>query len=445
VQASLEIPGDFGPSDFRRRREAVLSGLGTDVMVIPAAAPAGGSGDSRYVFRPGGDLFYLTGCVEPGAVLLLHGGEADHAVTLFVPPRDPEAERWSGPRLGPEGTSDLLGIDHVLAASELPGRLSSALRSASKVHFRLGSDPVIDGVVGEALAFGRREGTRKGVGPRAVVDPGVILEPLRVRKDAGEMEALRRASALTNSAFAEALPHATPGAREWEVQARLEQVFRASGALPAFGTIVATGANACVLHHVANRGVIRPGDLVLVDGGAELDLYAGDVSRTVPASGRFTDPQRAAYEVVVSARSAALAAALPGRPVSDIHDAAVAELTAGLVGLGALEGSAEDLIAEEAYKAYYPHNTSHWIGLEVHDPGVYAVDGIPLTLEAGMVLTVEPGLYFPPDLPGVPEDLAGMGIRLEDDVAIGPDGPRVLGGSLALEPDDVEYLMAHGR
>ena len=184
---------------------------------------------------------------------------------------------------------------------------------------------------------------------------------------------------------------------------------------------------------------------MLVDGGAELDLYAGDVSRTVPASGKFTGPQRAAYEVVLRARAAALGAALPGRPVSDIHDAAVAELTAGLVGLGALNGAVKDLIAEEAYKAYYPHNTSHWIGLEVHDPGVYAVDGTPVALEAGMVLTVEPGLYFPPDVPGVPEDLAGTGIRLEDDVAIAPDGPEVLGGSLALDPDDVEHLMAQGR
>jgi Xaa-Pro aminopeptidase len=441
----LEIPGDFGPSDFRRRREAVLSALGTDVMVVPAALQAGGAGDSRYVFRPGGDLFYLTGCVEAGAVLLLDGGGTEHPVTLFVQPRDPEAERWSGPRLGPEGAAELLGIDGVRTLTELPDCLSSALRSASRVHFRLGSDSAIDRAVTGALAFARREGTRKGLGPRTVVDPGVILEPMRVRKEAREIEALREASSLTNRAFAKALPHATPGAREWEVQAHLERVFRASGALPAFGTIVATGANACVLHHVDNRGVIRPGDLVLVDGGAELDLYAGDVSRTVPASGTFTGPQRAAYEVVLRARAAALAAALPGRPVSDIHDAAVLELTEGLVGLGALNGAVEDLIVEESYKSYYPHNTSHWIGLDVHDPGVYAVNGVSVPLEAGMVLTVEPGLYFPPDLPGVPEDLAGTGIRLEDDVAIGPGGPEVLGDPLALDADDVEYLMAQGR
>jgi Xaa-Pro aminopeptidase len=276
------------------------------------------------------------------------------------------------------------------------------------------------------------------------VDHGLILEPLRLRKDPRELDALRRAATLTKSAFAAALPHAVPGAREWEVQARLESVFRAAGAPPAFPTIVAAGANACVLHHVSNRGTIREGDLVLVDGGAELDLYAGDVSRTVPASGRFTGARREAYEVVRRAHAAGIEAAAPGVPVSAIHDAAVGVLTEGLVALGVLDGAVPDLIDAEAYKPFFPHNTSHWLGLDVHDAGVYARDGVPVELEEWMVLTVEPGLYFPPDVPGVPEDLSGVGIRLEDDIAVVPDGAELLGGPLPLDPEDVEALMAGG-
>lgn len=412
-------------------------------MVVSAPALPEGE-DSRCTFRPGGDLFYLTGCTEPEAVLLLRGGAADHAVTLFVRPRDRDAELWAGSRLGPDGAADLLEIGHVLELALLPEKLGEGLRAAPRVHYRLGAHAGADRAVGEALAFARGRGSRTGVGPRSVVDSGVILEPLRMRKDPGEMEALRRAAELTKTAFAAALPFAVPGAREWEVQARLEAVFRSSGAPPAFATIVAAGPNACVLHHVSNSGMIREPDLVLVDAGAELDLYAGDVSRTVPASGRFTGARREAYEVVRRAHAAGIEAATPGAPVSGIHDAAVAVLTEGLLALGVLEGVAPDLVAEGAYRPFYPHNTSHWLGLDVHDPGVYAKDGAPLALEEGMVLTVEPGLYFPPDLEGIPEELSGVGIRLEDDVAILAHGREILGGPLPLDPEEVEALMAHG-
>jgi Xaa-Pro aminopeptidase len=413
-------------------------------MVVAGAPTAPEEQESRYPFRPGGDLFYLTGCIEPGAVLLLRGGAHEHPATLFVRPRDPEAEMWAGRRLGPRGTAELLGIEHVLELGVLFETLGGDLRAANRIHYRLGSHGEVDRAVGEALAFARGKGTRKGFGPRTVVDPGVILEPLRMRKDARELDALRRAATLTKSAFAAALPLAVPGAREWEVQARLEAVFRDAGAPPAFPTIVAAGANACVLHHVSNRGTIHEGDLVLVDGGAELDLYAGDVSRTVPASGRFTGARGQAYEVVRRAHRAGIETAALGVPVSAVHDACVTILTEGLVALGVLDGSVPELIGEEAYKPFFPHSTSHWLGLDVHDPGVYAREGVPVSLEEGMVLTVEPGLYFSPETPGIPDELSGVGIRLEDDVAVLADGPEVLGGPLPLDPEDVEELMAGG-
>ncbi len=400
------------------------------------------SRDTEHRYRPDSELFYLTGCTEPGVVALLRGGETGERFVLFVPGRDPKAELWSGPRLGPEEAGARFGADAVYPSEELGKRLADLLSGARRIFFRLGADARLEGLVVGALQHARSRGARKGTGPREVTDPGEILDELRLRKDPEEIALIRRAATLTAAAFGEVLPGIIPGMGEWEVESLLESAFRRAGATgPAFPTIVGSGANACVLHYSANASPLESGALVLLDGGAEVELYAGDVTRTVPASGRFTPEQRAAYQVVLSAREAALRAIRPGAPVAGVHEAAVRELTLGLVELGVLSGSVEELVRERAFEPFFPHQTSHWLGLDVHDPGDYARAGESRPLEPGMVLTVEPGLYFGSSNGSLPVPLRGVGIRVEDDILVTGAGWESLTAALPVAADELEAIM----
>jgi len=318
----------------------------------------------------------------------------------------------------------------------------------------------LEAQVVEALKEARRKGPRKGEGPRAVVDPGEVLDELRLRKDPEEVARIRRAAELTVSAFREAMAGVRPGMGEWELESALDGGFRRRGARgPAFPTIVGSGPNACVLHYHANRGVLSPHHLVLLDGGAELDLYAGDVTRTFPAGGHFTSPQQDVYHVVLQAHQAALAAVQPGGRIEEVHRAAVSSLTRGLVELGVLVGDPEELAEAKAYETYFPHQTSHWLGLDVHDVGDYTVAGASRVLEPGMVLTVEPGLYFaagsgarPGSVPGTGTvsgadagpgagPFAGIGVRVEDDLLVTANGADILTGDLPVKPGELEDLV----
>jgi Xaa-Pro aminopeptidase len=435
---------DFDPRTFAARRSSAFRALGRGAMVLPAAPLQYRAGDSEYRYRPDSSLFYLTGLTEPGCVAVLRGHAEEDRFVLFVRERDAEAEQWSGERIGPERACELLGADAAYPLKELAERLPGMLQGSDGLYFRLGSHEASESAVRGALVYGRTRGTRKGLGPRSVADPGVILEPLRMRKEPGEIEAIRAAAALTVQGFRRALPGVRPGRGEWQVQADLESVFLAQRAEPAFATIVGSGPRGCVLHYVDNREIIAEGDLVLVDAGADLDLYAGDVTRTVPASGRFTGEQRAVHDVVSAAQRAAVATIRPGVPVSDVHLAAVRLLTEGLVHLGVLRGDPAALVEEEAYKPFYPHQTSHWLGLDVHDVGVYGTGGESVVLEEGMVLTVEPGLYFLPGAEGVPDAFSGIGIRLEDDVVVTREGHENLTGDLPLSADSVEEWLGRG-
>jgi Xaa-Pro aminopeptidase len=484
---------DFPAELFARRRSRVLHHLGEDAMVLPAAPPLIRGGDSELPYRPDSDLFYLTGCREPEAVLVLRGhGDRERSV-LFVRPRDPTMEVWTGPRLGPRGAQDLLRVDGVRSIATLEEELPELLRGAPRVHFRLGLSPAVEKGVMEALRWSRTRGSRTGSGPRGVVDPGGILHELRLRKEPEEVAAMRQAVAASVQGFQEAFRVLGPGVGEWEVEAALVAGFRRGGATgPAFAPIVASGPNGCVLHYVDNQRRIRGPELVLMDAGAEVRLYAADISRTVPASGRFTPAQRDVYQCVEAARAAGVAAVAPGVPVDRVHRAALECLVKGLVELGVLEGDVEELLEAEAHRPFYPHQTSHWLGLDTHDPGDYAISGSPRVLEPGMVLTVEPGLYFPPvgflgetealaGAEGVPlagsasagsgtpapgprsgapsgqrprqgsgtgdpgPDLAaayrGMGIRIEDDILVTEEGCEVLTAALPTDPDELEALL----
>ncbi len=431
---------------FERRRATALAGLGGGAMVLPAAPLQYASRDTERPYAPDRELYYLTGATEPGTVAVLVGG-AEPRFELFVRERDADAERWAGARLGPEGASERFAPDACHPLGELALRLPDLLSGADRIHFRLGRGDVVETLVLDALVRARARGARAGRGPRGITDPGEILDELRLRKGEAELARMRRAAEISVRGHEAAAASIGPGVGEWVVEATVDASFRSAGAAgPGYETIVGSGANACVLHYVGKDSTIAEGDLVLVDAGAEYGLYHGDVTRTYPASGRFSDLQRAVYDVVEAARRAAIGRVAPGARIGDVHDAAVSALAEGLSGLGVLRGPLEDSIDTGAHKAYFPHQTSHWLGLDVHDPGDYARDGASRVLEPGMVFTVEPGLYFSAAATGdEPTRFDGIGVRIEDDVLVTREGCEVLTLELPTSAEDVESLVLSRR
>lgn len=445
AMATFDSAADVPAAIYERRRKAVFDALGRGVMVLPAASEQLKSGDSEIRYRPDSELFFVSGVDEPESVAVLSGGDEPRFL-LFVRERDPAAELWSGPRLGPEGAAERFDAHEVHSLKEMGERLPSVLQDADRIFYRLGRSGPAESLVTGAFAVARSRGRRTGTGPRALLDPGEILDELRLRKDAHEIQRLRRAAALSVEGQRRGMAVTGPGVGEWVVEAEVNAAFRRGGATgPAYETIVGSGPNACVLHYVANTRVMEEGDLVLLDAGAELALYAGDITRTFPASGRFTSAQRDLYDVVEGARAEAMASVRPGATMADVHEVALHVLVEGMVSLGILAGDVEGLIDERAYRDFYPHQTSHWLGLDVHDPGDYARDGKSRTLEPGMVFSVEPGLYVRPGSEGGAVPFAGMGIRVEDDVLVTEDGHENLTAALPTAPDEVEALVGAER
>lgn len=411
------------------------------MLLLPAAPVPLRSRDVEHRYRPDSELFYLTGMTEPDVLAVLQPA-ANEVFTLFVRPRDAKGEVWTGPRLGPDGAKEQAGADGAYPLSELDERLPALLAEASRVYARLGRGDRVERLVVEALARARSKGQRTGTGPRGVLDPGLLLDDLRLVKDEHEIATIRRAAEITVRACRTALAAVRPGAGEWEVEAEFDAAARREGAFgPAFPTIVASGPNAAILHYVENTRRLGAGDMVLVDCGAEVNCYAADLSRTVPATGRFTPEQRAVYDVVCEASRQALAAAVPGRTIEDVQRAGLEAIVQGLIELRVLDGAAADLIEKKAHEPFFPHRISHWLGLDVHDVGDYTVAGQSRCLEPGMIFTVEPGLYFPRDAQGNAARFAGIGVRIEDDVLILRDGHEVLTAAMPAEPEEVAGLV----
>jgi Xaa-Pro aminopeptidase len=426
----------------RRQRAARL--LGKDAALIIAASPEIVIGDAelRYVVDP--DLYWLTGYAEPEAVLVLCPRLEDEPFTMFVRPRDPGREVWNGARAGTEGAIERFGANAAHPIAALPEKLPALLDSVSTVYARVGAGRRdFDETIGRVLERGRRLRQRKGHGPRALVDPGVILDDLRLIKDADELALMRTAADISVEVFREASAVIGAGTGEWQVEATIDGGFRVRGASgPAFPTIVASGPNAIVLHHIANDRTMESADLVLLDAGARHAMYCADITRTFPVAGRFGGARKALYETVLRAHDAAIARARPGATIEDVHEAARDALLAGAVDCGLLKGPLERLREEEGeYSRLYPHRTSHWLGLDVHDVGDYVRDGRARVLEPGMVFTVEPGLYVPVDWADGPTELRGTGVRIEDDVLITPGGHEVLTGGLPADVDGIEALL----
>ena len=433
---------EHDPAIFSDRRERVLNALGDGVMVLPAAPVQHSSRDTERPYHPDRELYYVTGVTEPQSLAILVGGDEPRFV-LFVRDRDPDAELWAGGRLGVEGAKERFSPDECHPIVALRERLPELLQASRSLYYRLGASETIEAFVRGALTHARARGARRGTGPRSVADPGEILDRMRAIKDDAEIGRIREAVEVSIAGHRAGAAVIAPGVGEWAVEAAIDAAFRKAGARgPGFETIVGSGPNTCVLHYVENGASIEDGDLVLVDAGAEVDFYHGDITRTYPASGRFDGRQRAVYEVVEAARAAAVDTVAPHRTIGEVHEAAVRVLVEGLIALDALDGSVEELIETEAYKPYFPHQTSHWLGLDVHDPGDYAIGDASRKLLAGMVFTVEPGLYFRPGVEGVDApEFERIGVRIEDDVLVTADGCDVLTEALPTKPDDVEAMV----
>lgn len=429
--------------EFAAHRQRLLDALEADEAVLLIGSPhAVRNADSEYRYRPDSDVYWLTGWEDPEvAVFLRPGGEP---LTMFVQPRDPEREVWTGFRPGPEGAQERFGADLAHPYSALGKELPKLLQGVSRLHYAFGRNPDIDALLVGAIGKAAREARKNGLCvPETFHALSWRLHELRLRKAEDELAVLRQAAALTSEGFARAMALAAPGVPEYVLEAALEHSFRAGGGTGAgYTTIVGGGANATVLHYVTNRDPLRDGDLVLIDAGAEYAYYSADVTRTFPVSGRFSEPQRRVYAAVLRAQLASIEVCRPGATHQDVHDASVRVLTEEMVALGLIEGDVDDLIASEGYKKYYMHGTGHWLGLDVHDVGAYTRDGQSRVLEPGVLLTVEPGLYIAPDDADAPEELRGIGVRIEDDILITADGHHNLTAAIPKSIADVEAACA---
>jgi len=437
------MPTHFEPFPYEARRAALAERLGDGILILPSAPERVRSRDTMHRYAPDRELLWTTGIDRPGACAVLTGdGSGDVRFEIFVRDRDPEAELWAGPRPGPEGWGRRVGADAAHPIEMLESTLTKLAGGVSTLHFRLGAFPEVEPIVLRALRRGRGRRAREGRGPTTVVDPGELLDPLRLVKDAAELQRLRAAADITVRAFDDAQRRIVPGTGEWEVEGWLDGAFRALGGEgPAYGTIVGGGGNGCVLHYVDNAAPLDDGALVLIDAGASVEHYAADLTRTWPVGGSWSAEQLELYRIVNAARAAGVAACLPGRTIAEVHEASASVLAEGLRGLGLIR--TED--APGTLKSFFPHRTSHWLGLDVHDPGGYVREGAPVVLEPGMVLTVEPGLYIGEaalDTAGsVAEPFEGIGIRIEDDVVVTEGEPEVLTASAPTDPEEIAELM----
>ncbi|HEY7468927.1 MAG TPA: aminopeptidase P N-terminal domain-containing protein [Acidimicrobiia bacterium] len=471
---------------FAGRRGRLAEEIGEGgIAIIPAAVEVTRSSDTSFDFHQDPDFLYLTGFPEPDAVAVLTPGHPDAEYTLFVRPRDPEMEAWNGYRAGTKGATERYGADQAYEIGQLDEILSRYIIGREVIWYRSGN-PGHDDRVSELIA--RARSLREELGgtvPVSIGDISILLGEMRLRKTEDEIESMRKACRLSARGHAEAMRFARPGLFEFQVQAALEYHWRLDGSRHnGYPSIVASGANACVLHYVENDRLIEDGDLILIDAAAEVDGYSSDITRTFPANGRFTGPQRALYEVVHAAFQRGLEMSGPGSSLRAIHDAATRVLTEGMVELGLLPRSVEESLSMHHYNEFFFHGTGHWLGLDVHDAGTYRVDGVPRKLEPGMAFTVEPGLYVSPEKSEItltlleydrdewrqrriqegrasalakeqeakesaekithtlPPEFLGIGIRVEDDVVITDDGHENLTDTVPSRLDEVEALCA---
>ena len=433
-------------SENSKRRKKLMDMLGDDsIAILPAAPEKIRNRDVAFRYRPDSDFYYLTGFAEPEAVMALIPGRSQGEFILFCRECDQEQEIWHGSRAGLEGACNDYGADDAYPITDMDDILPGLLENRERIYYTMGNDAAFDQrVLGWVNQV--RGKVRSGVhAPEEFISLNHILHDMRLYKSRGEIGLLRKAASISANAHVRAMQTCRPGMKEYQVEAELLHEFMRQGAVSAaYPCIVGSGANSCVLHYIDNSREMKEGDILLIDAGAEYECYASDVTRTFPVNGRFSDSQRAVYEVVLAAQLAAIDAVRPGNHWNQPHDAAVEVLTEGLVALGILKGSPQTLIKKEAHKRYFMHKTGHWLGMDVHDVGDYKLGDEWRMLEPGMALTIEPGLYFPPQK-GLAKKWWNIGVRIEDDVLVTKSGHEVLSRDAPKSISEIEALMAANR
>ncbi|MBT4163044.1 MAG: M24 family metallopeptidase [Gammaproteobacteria bacterium] len=436
----------IGLTEFVRRRRELMALMEDDsIAILPGALARFRNSDVEFRFRQDSDFHYLTGFDEPDAVFVLVPGREHGEAILFCRERDDQHEQWHGDVTGPERAMQLYGMDDAFPITDIDDILPGLIEGRSHLYYAMGADRDFDSQVIDWVRMIRSNGQPGTEPPGEFIQLEQYLHELRLFKSAAEIELMRRAAEATVRGHIRILKNVEPGMLEYELEAELYHEFVMAGARwPAYPAIVGGGKNACTFHYICNDDVLCDGDLVLVDAGGEYENYACDLTRTFPVSGRFTKAQVAVYEVVLKAQQAAIDAVKPGNTWNEPHDAAIREVTLGLVDLGILKGDIDNLLKSEAYLPYCPHKTGHWLGLDVHDVGDYRVNGQWRVFEEGMVTTIEPGIYFGVDQDDVPADYRGIGIRIEDDILVTRTGNEVLTAAVPKAIGEIEALMGGG-
>ena len=432
--------------EYKSRRRSFMNQMGKNaIAIIPAAKEATRSRDTQYTFRQDSDFSYLTGFPETEATAVLVPGRPQGEFILFCRDKNLQKEIWDGYREGPAGARENYGADDAFPIEDMDDILPGLIEGREKVFFSVAKHPDLDKQLYQWLKHIRAQSRTGASAPGEIVDPDHLLHEMRLIKSASELKVMRNAAKISAQAHCRAMQAARPGMHEYELQAEIEYHFAREGAIaPAYNSIVGSGANACILHYTENRKKMEDGDLVLIDAGAEYLGYAADITRTFPVNGRFSPEQRAIYEIVLDAQEAAIDACRPRSRFNEPHEESVRVITKGLKNLGLLEGRVDSLIKKRAYFDFYMHRAGHWIGMDVHDVGEYKVDGSDSAwreFEAGMVTTIEPGIYIQPDNKNVDKKWRGIGIRIEDDILIRKDGNEVLTGGVPKTVEEIEALM----
>ncbi|KZL48467.1 Xaa-Pro aminopeptidase [Nodularia spumigena CENA596] len=433
-------------AEYQQRRDRLMAKIGNGTAIFRSAPMAVMHNDVEYTYRQDSDFFYLTGFNEPQAVAVLAPHHPEHRFVLFVQPKNREKEVWTGYLCGVDAAKEIYGADAAYPIAELDEKLPQYLEKADRIYYHLGRDRTFNDKILTHYQSLLRTYPKRGIGPTGIEDTGTILSSMRLVKSQAELQLMRQAADIAVEAHNRAREFTAPGRYEYEIQAEIEHTFKLRGGMgPAYPSIVASGVNACVLHYIENHRQMQDQELLLIDAGCAYGYYNSDITRTFPVGGKFTPEQKTLYEIVLEAQKQAIAQVKPGNTFNAVHDAAVRVITEGLVEIGILKGEIDKLIEEEKYKPYYMHRTSHWLGLDVHDVGVYQHgEDKPQILQAGQVLTVEPGIYIVPDTklaedqPETDPRWVGIGIRIEDDVLVTPTGHEVLTAGVPKEVAEVE-------
>lgn len=431
-------------AEFKRRRKQLMAQMEPDsIAIIPSAAMHIRNRDVEYPFRQDSDFYYLSGFEEPDSVLVLIPGREHGEYILFCQERHPDLELWTGYRAGPEGACATFAADDAFPIGDIDDILPGLLEGRTRVYYAMGRNSDFDQQLMQWVNIIRRKGKSSSAQPPGeFLDLSYLLHDLRLFKSAGEVRLMQQAADISVRAHVRAMQQCKAGLFEYHLEAELQHEFMRSGARSsAYESIVGAGPNACILHYTHNRDKLKKGQLVLIDAGCEYQYYAADITRTFPVSGRFSKEQRAIYDIVLEANERAIEAVEVGRPWDDFHQVTVEVITQGLIDLGILKGSLKNQLKKETYKRFYMHRAGHWLGMDVHDVGDYRVGEEWRQLEAGMVLTVEPGIYIAPDDSSVAKKWRGIGVRIEDDVLVGKDGPQVLTMALPKSATEVEHIV----